>query len=72
MIYCNYCDCNGCKYGNMDDVKLYHAKTFNNDWICNVCYKYDLCTSGPLRNKNGPCENDECIHRPKIISNWVR
>lgn len=64
MNFCNYCECYRCKFGEED---LYHAKTSNGDWICEVCYQFALCTTG---NLNGPCEDWDCIHRPKIIGKW--
>ncbi len=69
MAFCDYCECDDCTYGN---DRISHAKTSDNDWICDICYTYDLCTStGPLRNKNGPCKNKDCIHRPVLITKWI-
>lgn len=69
-MFCDYCTCNSCQYG---DKYIHHAQTDSGKWICDVCYTYDLCTAdGPNRNKNGPCDNNDCIHRPKITSKWTK
>ena len=69
--FCNYCSCEECITGISDYGGLKHAKTDNDDWICNVCYHYDLCTAdGPNRNISGPCEDLGCEHRPKLTSDW--
>lgn len=67
--FCDFCSCDDCKYGNSIYV-LHHAKTQDNKWICDICFEYDLCTSGPNRNSNGPCKEKNCDHRPKLISDW--
>lgn len=68
--FCDYCDCSDCQEGTK---YLSHAQTSNNDWICDVCYLYDVCTAdGPNRNWNGPCEDTNCIHRPLLISEWIK
>jgi len=67
--FCDYCDCNDCRNGT--DM-LHHAMTSNDEWICDVCYLYDLCTSGPNRSPDGPCREKECVHRPKIVSTWTK
>lgn len=68
MAFCDFCTCKDCQFGNN---RLYHAKTNVNTWICDVCYSYDQCTTGPNRNLNGPCKQKDCIHRPKLISDWL-
>lgn len=68
-MFCDFCECEECKYG-ID--RLYHAQTADGSWICDVCYTYDLCTSGPLRNPQGPCDNKDCSHRPRIVSDWIK
>ena len=68
MAFCDFCNCDNCRYGA---PWLSHAQTADGRWICNVCYSFDLCTSGPNRNPNGPCEDLECEHRPKIVSDWT-
>ena len=67
--FCDYCSCDDCKYGS---YFISHAKTLDGKQICDVCYTYDLCTSGPNRNSNGPCKEKNCIHRPKLISDWIK
>lgn len=67
--YCGYCDCEDCAHGTQ---YLYHAKTADGRWICDVCYTYDLCTSGPQRNANGPCEDGPCPHRPLLMTEWCK
>lgn len=69
MIFCNYCKCEDCVHGTK---YLHHAQTDRGDWICDVCWQYDQCTSGPNRNPNGPCDEPECEHRPKLISDWQK
>ena len=68
--YCNFCKCSACKYGWIDH-KTYHAPTSAGGHICDVCYAYDVCTSGPNRNPEGPCENKDCEHRPKLIGPFI-
>lgn len=69
--FCDFCDCDECKFGADYDWFL-HAQTNEPDkWICSTCYTYDLCTSGPNR-ANHPCENKECIHRPKLVTKWSK
>ncbi len=67
MNFCDFCTCDQCKFG---EKNLYHAKTTSGKWICDICFSYDVCTSGPNRNPNGPCESDTCKHRPRLISGW--
>ena len=69
MAFCDYCLCEDCRTGS-SIVELYHAKTSDGTWICDICYKYDECMRGPNASSNGPCEILECEHRPKIISKW--
>ena len=40
MAFCDYCDCEDCKYGNS---YLVHAQTVSGKWICDVCYQYEVC-----------------------------
>lgn len=69
IAFCNNCKCKDCQFGT---DRLYHAQTANGDWICDVCYTYDVCTSGPNRNPNGPCKRKDCKHRPKLVSKWLQ
>lgn len=66
--FCEFCDCDQCVNGSSRDS---HALTVDGRWICSTCFDYDLCTSGSFRNVDGPCDNIECVHRPKILSDWV-
>jgi len=66
--FCDYCKCEVCKNGTS---YLKHAPVVGGGgWICDVCFMYDLCTSGPNRNKDGPCENEDCVHRPRLSGPW--
>lgn len=69
MRFCDFCLCSQCAQG---DIWLSHAQTEDGRWICDVCYTYDLCTSGPNRNPSGPCEDPNCIHRPKLVTDWIK
>lgn len=60
---------------NVEDIKLQHAPTDDGKWICDVCYMYDQCTSNinagnAPRSTSGPCEDYNCVHRPKLIGGW--
>ena len=69
MAFCDFCDCNDCRYGTK---YLSHAQTSDGKWICDVCYTYDLCTAdGPNRNWSGPCKNKDCQHRPTLVGEWI-
>ena len=65
ISFCDFCECNDCKYGTK---YIRHAQTSTGQWICDTCYQYDLCTYKP--GHDGPCEDRECEHRPKIVSDW--
>lgn len=71
MLFCNFCDCAMCKYGSEGNV---HAQTVQGTWICDTCFRYDVCTS-PLKpgySKNGPCEDINCRHRPRLrTGEWL-
>jgi hypothetical protein len=69
--FCDYCSCDNCKFGPKIGNTC-HAKTKENKWICDCCFYYDVCTSGPNRNANGPCRQINCIHRPELISDWSK
>jgi hypothetical protein len=62
MNFCDYCTCTDCKNGKS---YLSHAQTASGNWICDVCYTYDLCP-------NGPCADKNCSHRPKLISGFQK
>lgn len=71
MNFCDYCPCENCVTGE-SIFTMHHAQTTNGKWICDVCFSYDLCTSGPNRNPNGPCDDKKCKHRPRLISGWLK
>jgi hypothetical protein len=60
-MFCDYCNCDDCKYGA--DL-ISHAQTSDGDWICDVCYHYDVCPGHP-------CDNKDCEHRPDLVSGWM-
>lgn len=62
MKFCDYCTCSDCQNGAK---YLSHAYTANKNFICDVCYSYDVCP-------NGPCDDMNCEHRPIIISKWSK
>ena len=66
--FCDFCECENCKFGTK---YIYHAPVACNKWICDVCYNYDQCTSGPNRNPSGPCLDKTCVHRPTLIGPWI-
>jgi len=65
MSYCNYCPCKDCKHGSK---YIKHAQTINGDWICDICYTYEVCLDADM---DEPCKTP-CVHRPKIISEWSK
>lgn len=67
-MFCDFCTCKDCKEGRKG---LSHAEIKDNKWICDICYYYDVCTNGPDRNKEGPCGDKICKHRPILIGNWI-
>ena len=70
MAFCDFCTCEDCTTGT---PRLVHAQTREGTWICEICYDYDVCTaSGADRNPNGPCEDENCKHRPVLVTDWIR
>lgn len=74
--FCDFCDCDDCKYGA---EWLCHSECIDGRWICDVCWRYDVCTSGEKRSKFGPCENENgkpianCEHRPTLKTGiWIK
>ena len=69
--FCDFCTCDNCVNGG--DL-LHHAKTEDGRWICDVCYRYDECVKAQrlLGIRNGPCNDLNCAHRPKIVSGWEK
>jgi len=45
--------------------------TADGRWICDVCYAYEVCQEDPKRKGKGPCDEEFCEHRPKIVSKWT-
>ena len=69
--FCGFCGCECCRTGEgWKPLQVTHAPTDDGRWICEVCYSYDLCTSGPDRNPGGPCEDGACRHRPTLVGPW--
>jgi hypothetical protein len=68
--FCDFCKCDGCKNG---EWYLSHAETEDHRWICDVCFSYELCLDarGEDLSIDAPCKDKGCIHRPKIISEWI-
>jgi hypothetical protein len=71
MAFCDFCKCDNCRDGIPD---LYHAKTAGDRWICDVCWRYDVCTQP--NGMSYPCEDAEghaynCPHRPILVSGWI-
>jgi hypothetical protein len=76
MAYCDFCPCDDCKNGAK---WISHAKTVNNNWICDVCYLYNVCAAAKHKqgilepgSSTAPCENMNCTHRPKLVSGWIK
>jgi hypothetical protein len=71
MSFCDFCTCSDCQNGKS---YLSHAETEDGRWICDVCFTYESCMDKQRElygKHNGPCEND-CEHRPKLISEFVK
>ena len=70
--YCDYCDCEDCVYGA---EYLTHAQTVSGRWICSTCYSYEVCidakASGNRRGTDGPCDDLNCKHRPKLATEFM-
>jgi hypothetical protein len=71
MAFCDNCKCSDCQNGT---EYISHAQTADGSWICDVCYTYDLCTASDAVKVDCdvPCEDRNCIHRPKIVSEWTK
>lgn len=65
--FCDFCECSDCKKGA---AHLSHAKTTPGRWICDVCYTYDECVR--RGSKKGPCDDKNCVHRPKLEGKWEK
>lgn len=66
MNFCDYCKCE-----HHEEFGSYHAPTVDGKWICDVCFDYDVCTSGPNRNSS-PCDEVDCGHRPILKSEFEK
>lgn len=72
VAFCGFCGCQSCLKGYPREE---HAPTADGRWICGTCWTYDVCTStrpGDEPNRNGPCEEPECKHRPKLTGPWEK
>jgi hypothetical protein len=65
-----------------------HAQTSDGRWICDVCWRYDVCVDGKRKElglKFGekshggcvPCEDSEgrpipCKHRPRLVTKFSK
>ena len=69
--FCNFCKCSDCINGSKF---LRHAQTTKNKWICDVCYHYDVCIDAKRKEgkREGPCDDKNCVHRPKLKSGWEK
>lgn len=72
MSFCDFCDCDDCANGREG---LSHARCVSGNWICEVCYTYDVCTASDAIKVSCevPCKNEDCIHRPRLkTGEWVK
>lgn len=70
MAFCDFCPCSDCVSGRRH---LAHAETSDGRWICDVCFTYDRCVDGQRQAGGpvtGPCDDEECDHRPKLVGGW--
>jgi hypothetical protein len=75
MAFCDYCPCKDCVNGQHGKYKLSHAQTLDGKWICDICYSYEVCLDGKKANNelvDGPCEDKNCKHRPKLATTWIK
>jgi len=82
MAYCSFCTCSGCVTGFMGLVSqsnedcgvmdFSHAQCEDGRWICETCYAYEVCLeAGSADPCDGECARNECVHRPKLVSEWT-
>ena len=63
-MFCDFCECEDCRLGTED---LYHSKTVDNKYICDICYNYSCCTN----KQDIPCTcQGTCKYRPEIIGGF--
>ena len=66
MAYCDFCTCGDCRDGAS---WLQHAPTADGRWICDVCWRYDVCVNAKRHEHGvawgeksprgcGPCEDE--------------
>jgi hypothetical protein len=72
--FCNFCKCRDCVNGT---DYLRHARVKGNKWICDVCWRYDVCVAakrkeGKPGGDRNPCDDMNCKHRPKLIGEWEK
>jgi hypothetical protein len=70
MAFCDFCTCHGCVSGALS---WFHAQTEDGRWICDVCYEYTMCIRAKHKEgiHDGPCDDYQCGHRPKLVTGWV-
>ena len=76
MAFCDFCDCDMCRNG---EHGITHAETDDGRWICEVCWRYDVCVRAKVKmtpRQYGPCEDSEgrpisdCEHRPRLVTKF--
>ena len=84
MAYCDFCDCSMCKTGCSSEsvydgdnpvttimaaFPVYHTQCKDGRWICDVCYRYDVCLDSGSKNPcSGLCCEGKCDHRPELVN----
>ena len=70
-MYCDFCDCKDCQNGT---EMISHAQTASGNWICDVCYTYEVCLDAKTdKCEKAPCSaNEYCKHRPILIGPWSK
>lgn len=69
--FCDFCPCESCRDG-WSDHEVTHAKSDDGRWICEICYEYHVCQTFPERKGLGPCDDEDCGHRPKLVTPWLK
>ena len=70
-MFCDFChvNCGACNNGHDG---MYHAETEDGRWICDCCFEYDMCIRATTPDTvDRPCEDVYCIHRPRIVGDWL-
>ena len=69
-IFCHYCECMGCINGAS---YLTHALTIHDDFICDVCYDFELCINANRKFGIFSSEcNEKCAHRPLLLTDFEK